>query len=137
MRKWLVFGGIAVVVVLVALVTRHTGEVSMGNRVGVVDSPTSHSLPVPPVPANRDRSRAREEFVGSAACTPCHKAQSDAYFGSHHQKALAAPGPDTKSHFDGTHFTSKLGGTTKFSFQDGTRVVHTPALGGKTATFPI
>ncbi len=42
-----------------------------------------------------------------------------------------------KARFDGTQFTSKLGGTTKFSVRDGAPYVNTPVAGGKTATFPI
>ncbi|HEY6078631.1 MAG TPA: ammonia-forming cytochrome c nitrite reductase subunit c552, partial [Polyangiaceae bacterium] len=41
-----------------------------------------------------------------------------------------------KARFDGAHFTSKLGGTTKFALRDGAPVVSTPA-GAKTETFPI
>lgn len=134
MRNRLVVSAVAIVVaVLVALATRHAGDVSIESPAGVVESSSS----LPPLPAKRARSRSREEFVGSAACTPCHKAESDAYFGSHHQKALASPSPETNSHFEGTHFRSELGGTTKFSVLEGAPMVNTPVAGGKAATFPI
>jgi predicted CXXCH cytochrome family protein len=49
-----------------------------------------------------------------------------------------APSPEVaKARFDGSHFTSKLGGTTKFALREGAPVVITPAPGGKSETFPI
>jgi len=138
MRNWLIVGGIAVALAaLLALVPRRASDASVGNRAGAAASSSSPPLPLPPAPAKRARSRAREEFVGSAACTPCHKAQSDAYRGSHHQKALVQPSPATRPQFDAKRSTSQLGGTTKFSLRDGAPVVSTPVPGGKTATFPI
>jgi predicted CXXCH cytochrome family protein len=69
---------------------------------------------------------------------PCHEAQSQAYAESHHAKALLKPSPElAKTRFDGTRFTSRLGGTTQFSLRDGAPVVSTPVPGGTTATFPI
>ncbi|HEY3499577.1 MAG TPA: cytochrome c3 family protein, partial [Polyangiaceae bacterium] len=64
--------------------------------------------------------------------------QSEAYRGSHHAKALVSPSPEmAKARFDGSHFTSKLGGTTKFALREGAPVVSTLTPGGKTETFPI
>jgi len=42
-----------------------------------------------------------------------------------------------KTRFDGSHFASKLGGTTTFALRDGAPFVSTPVAGGKTETFPI
>ena len=42
-----------------------------------------------------------------------------------------------KARFAGTHFASKLGGTTKFALRDGAPFVSTPVASGKTETFPI
>ena len=68
----------------------------------------------------------------------CHRAQSDAYLGSHHARALVTPSLEmAKVRFDGSQFSSKLGGTTKFALRDGTPVVSTQNSEGKTATFPI
>jgi predicted CXXCH cytochrome family protein len=48
------------------------------------------------------------------------------------------PGPEmAKTRFDGTHFTSKEGGTTKFALRETAPVVTTLVAGGKIATFPI
>lgn len=48
------------------------------------------------------------------------------------------PSPElAKARFDGSHFTSKLGGTTKFALREGAPVVMAPVAGGKTETFPI
>lgn len=96
--------------------------------------PTGSTTAAPPTASSSPPSRTREEFVGSAACASCHQAQSDAYLGSHHAKALVTPSTD---HFDGTRFTSKLGGTTQFSVKDGAPLVSTPLPGGKSATLPI
>jgi predicted CXXCH cytochrome family protein len=42
-----------------------------------------------------------------------------------------------EARFTGSHFTTKLGGTTKFASHDGNPVVHTPLARGGTVTFPI
>jgi predicted CXXCH cytochrome family protein len=95
----------------------------------------------PPAPsrfATHAPARGREAFVGSGACAGCHRAQGEAYAGSHHALALVKPSAEqAKARFDGSHFTSKLGGATKFSRPDGAPVVTTPVAGGKSATFPI
>jgi len=91
-----------------------------------------------PAPANQAVARGRAAFVGSAACTPCHHAQADLYSGSHHAKALVSPSQElAKERFDGSHFSSKLGGTTKFAVKDGAPVVTTPGADGKAKTLPI
>lgn len=84
--------------------------------------------------APRAVRRRREQFVGSAVCADCHRAQSDAYAGSHHAKALVKP---NLSPLEGQSFSSKLGGTTKFSVRDGAPFVNTAAPGGKTETYPV
>ena len=65
-------------------------------------------------PARADL-RGRDQFVGSATCAECHRAESDAYGGSHHAQALAKPNP---ARFQGS-FKTELGGTTRFSVRDG------------------
>jgi predicted CXXCH cytochrome family protein len=42
-----------------------------------------------------------------------------------------------KARFDGSHFTSRRGGTTKFTQREGAPVVITPVANGTTETFPI
>lgn len=132
MRNWLLLVGAVIVAVLIALLRGRSGDAPTVNSATVTTS-AAPLAPLPPAPA-----RGREGFVGSAACQPCHLAQSDAFSTSHHAKALVVPGADlAKSRFDGSQFTSKLGGTTKFSLRDGAPIVSTPVPGGKTATFPI
>lgn len=76
--------------------------------------------------------------MGSAACAACHQAQSEAYVGSHHGKALATPSPEmAKARFDGVRFTSKLGGTTAFAVGQAGPVVSSVGAGGKSQTWPI
>lgn len=132
MRHWLLLIGATAVAVLAAL---------LSGRASVAPSSGAPPVSVPPSSSSgapRSPARGRDAFVGSAACAPCHQAQSDAYLGSHHAKALVAPGPGlAKSRFDGGQLTSKLGGTTKFALQDGAPFVTTPVSPGKTASLPI
>jgi tetratricopeptide (TPR) repeat protein len=138
MRKGLTFLGIfAVVAAIVAVFSRRVDEVSTGNPTDASGSAATPAPPNPLVPANRARP-GREAFVGSAVCAPCHQTESDAYLGSHHAKALVTPSSEmAKARFDGSHFTSKLGGTTKFALREGVPVVTIPTPGGKSETFPI
>jgi predicted CXXCH cytochrome family protein len=100
--------------------------------------PSVTPVTVTPVTPSAAQVRERNEFVGSTACVPCHRAQAEAYQSSHHEKALGAPSSEmAKARFDGGHFASKLGGTTKFSLRNGAPVVSSPVSGGKRATFPI
>lgn len=135
-RKGLIVsGGALVVAAVVALVKRPSSETSPPETVNAAASASSASQSSP-VPVSRARDRGA--FVGSAACASCHRAQSDAYLGSHHEKALVTPGSELgKTRFDGTHFRSKLGGTTKFALRDGAPVVSTTGADGKTETQPI
>ncbi len=137
-RNWPILIAALVAAALVALAYgRGAGAPTTDAASGTVSSPP-HPLLAPSLPSERLAPRGREEFVGSAACAPCHRAQSDAYLGSHHAKALVTPGPEVaKARFDGGRFTSKLGGTTKFSMKDGAPSVTTPSAGGKAATLPI
>ena len=134
MRNWLILGGIVVVAALAALFVGRARD-----EVGRAGDEPPHPVFATLVPSNRAPARGREQFVGSAACVPCHRAQSEAYAESHHAKALTTPGPElAKKRFDGTHFTSRLGGTTSFSLKAaGAPVVSTPVAAGKIATFPI
>jgi len=133
-RNRLILIGVLVVAVLVALFLKRAIDAPPSIAVKVSESAVSHPTPAP----THAPARGREEFVGSAACASCHQAESTAYVGSHHEKALVVPSPElTKSHFDGTHFTSPLGGTTKFTVRDGAPAVTTPVPGGKSGTFPI
>jgi len=137
-RLILVLVGALVVAVVLALFIGRADDAPTSSPASVADSAPPHPLPAPPPSSNRALARGREEFVGSAVCTPCHQAQSDAYVGSHHAKALVTPKPEmAKARFDGSHFTSKLGGTTKFSVRDGAPFVSTPTADGKSATFPV
>lgn len=137
MRNWLIVGGIAAVAALAGLFKGPAGDGARASAAEGAASSSAHPPPEPPTPLARGQSRGREEFVGSRACTPCHQAQSTAYFGSHHERALALPNREARSHLAGTQFTSRLGGTTKFEVRDGAPVVTTPVPGGKTATLPI
>ncbi|HEX2673311.1 MAG TPA: tetratricopeptide repeat protein [Polyangiaceae bacterium] len=135
-RNWLIVVGALVVAVLVFVVTRRDAEVPAPPS--AVTSASPPPSPRSAVPANSAAGRERDAFVGSAVCAPCHQAQSEAYLGSHHAKALIAPSPElAQARFDGSQFTSKLGGKTLFSMRGDAPFVTTPVAGGKTATLPI
>ncbi len=135
MRNWLILAGAVVVAILLALATGHVASTTPG---GVAPSSAPSAVLAPLPSANPVQARNREAFVGSAACAPCHQAQSEAFLASHHEKALVAPGPElVKARFDGSHFNSKLGGATAFSLRQGAPFVSTPIPGGATAPFPI
>jgi tetratricopeptide (TPR) repeat protein len=141
MRNWLMIGVIAVAA-LVAAITRRAAEDPRSAAGVVTEDPRaispSRSLPNPAGASGRVPARGREEFVGSAVCASCHRAQSDLYQSSHHAKALVAPSRRLeKTRFDGTHFSSKRGGTTRFALRHGAPVVTTPGAGGRTETFSI
>jgi len=131
-RNWLILVGALVVAVFVAVLSRRSAEAPTPTIVA-----SASAVPVAPTPRPAP-ARSRQEFVGSAACASCHQAQSDAYLGSHHAKALLKPDADlAKTRFDGSHFASKLGGSTNFSLKDGAPLVTTPTPSGKSASFPI
>jgi tetratricopeptide (TPR) repeat protein len=88
-------------------------------------------------PSERTRP-GRADFGGSQICASCHRAQADAYLRSHHAKALVKLNPEiAHARFDGSKFTSKLGGTTKFAVHDGDPWVTTPMPNAKSEAFPI
>lgn len=132
MRNWLVLSVAVVLAAFVALVRNRPGDVEPAPHVAPADATSALAPRSPSAPA-----RGPEQFVGSAACAHCHRAQSDAYLGSHHAKALVKPDAGAKARFDGAHSSSPLGGTTTFSWRDGAPFVQTRIAGGKVATFPI
>jgi len=130
MRNWLIIAGTVAVAALSLVVTRHPSDHPTAKPAAVSNAAAA--------PTSRPVARDREAFVGSAACAACHRAQSDAYLGSHHAHALVTPSLEmAKARFDGSHFASPLGGTTKFAVQGGAPVVISPSSGGKIANFPI
>ena len=88
--------------------------------------------------ASLDRAHLREQFVGSAVCTPCHQAEAAAYAKSHHAGALVLL---TRERFEAQlkspSFSTPLGGTTRFGERNGAFEVTTPNGDGKATTFPL
>ncbi len=123
-KNWLILWSL---VVLAALFGVSKGQSD-------TDSLAASSAAPAPAPAP---AREAARFVGSAACAECHRAQSDAHRGSHHEAALATLSPADLARFDGRTFSSLLGGKTTFSLRDGAPVVSTPMPGGQTATLPV
>jgi Tfp pilus assembly protein PilF len=133
-------GALLAAAVLVALLMHRDRDV----RAWVAgDASIHHRAPPLPTPvlsgqASNALSRGRDAFVGSASCVPCHREQSKAYVGSHHEKALVVPSPSVvEARFDGSHFTSKHEGTTTFGLSDGKPVVKTLGSTGRLETFPV
>ena len=138
MRNWLIVAGALVTAALLGLVSGGAGRVVTSGPARL----TSSALPYPHTTASlateRAQVRGREGFVGSTVCAPCHQTQSEAYQKSHHARALVTPNADgANARFYGSHFTTKLGGTTTFSVRDGAPMASSPMPGGKTASLPI
>src|SRR3954452_7895666 len=99
MRNWLNLAVAVAVAALLATVIAHFGGNPGAKPADVSDTAAAHPSTTP---SSRPIARGRESFVGSAACAVCHRAQSDAYLGSHHAKALVAPSAEmAKARFDG------------------------------------
>jgi predicted CXXCH cytochrome family protein len=137
MRNRLIVFGLLIAVGVAALALQRAAEIPHSPPARTIGG-AAPSAPAQPAAARKLARRERDGFVGSAACAPCHRAESEAYLGSHHAKALVPPSPElAKARFDASHFTSKLGGTTKFSLREDGPVVSTPTGDGKIETLPI
>ena len=81
--------------------------------------------------------RLSPTFVGAAACAGCHAAETDAWRGSQHSRAMQ-PATDATvlGDFHDVSFTHK-GVATTFTRKDGRYVVRTDGPDGKRADFPI
>ncbi len=76
-------------------------------------------------------------YVGSAACTDCHRRQADDWQKSHHAMAWTQPNSDTVlGDFDETQFLHR-GITTRFGREDGQYVVHTDGPDGSMQRYPV
>lgn len=137
MRNWLIVVGCALAAVI-AVVTQRAGD-APASPSAALESPAPSAEPAPaPAPPNRVPARGRDAFVGSATCAPCHRAQSEAYFASHHANALTTPTPElVAARFDGGRFTTKQGGTTTFTRRASEPVVTTPGPNTKSETLPV
>ena len=82
-------------------------------------------------------ANATASFVGSANCKACHRAEYDAWQGSHHQLAMqTATAATVLGDFDGAEFN--YGGvTSRFYARDGGYFVFTDGADGKMAEFKI
>jgi len=137
-RNWPILTGALVIAALLGLVSGLAGRVGTPSPARVTGSSLPYPRPAASVATERASVRGREEFVGSAVCAPCHQTQSDAYQKSHHARALSKPTADgVNARFPGSHFSTKLGGTTTFSVRDGAPMLSSPMPGGNTATLPI
>ncbi|MFT3927020.1 MAG: tetratricopeptide repeat protein [Myxococcales bacterium] len=137
MRNGLVVLGFLMVVSLAACAREHAADAPSAAPQGALDKANASSPPksnAQPEPT----PRGREEFVGSQVCASCHRAQAEAYLSSHHAKALVKPSAElAKARFDGAHFNSKLGGSTRFALRDGVPEVTTAIPGGTSVRVPI
>jgi predicted CXXCH cytochrome family protein len=105
----------------------------------VAAAPRATNAPSPLAPAaTLDRARLRDQFVGSAACAPCHRSETAAYAKSHHAKALVpATSAEVSANFAASRFSTPLGGTTRFTTKNGGFEVTSPNAAGASQTFPI
>ncbi|MDJ0947375.1 MAG: multiheme c-type cytochrome [Alphaproteobacteria bacterium] len=80
---------------------------------------------------------AAADFVGRETCVACHKAQGEAWSGSHHDWAMREASEDTVlGDFDDARFTH-AGVTSRFFRKDGKYVVNTDGADGRLADFEI
>jgi tetratricopeptide (TPR) repeat protein len=99
-----------------------------------VESPVP-AVAVTPQPANTPGPAA--QYVGGAACTSCHAKETEAWLGSHHDRAMAvADEASVRGRFAGTNF-SHQGVTSTFFKRDGRFFVNTDGPDGKLADFEI
>ncbi len=76
-------------------------------------------------------------FVGRESCRPCHKAQCDAWDGSHHDLAMDRATDETVlADFNDTEFT-KDGATSRFYRRDGRFFIETTGPDGQPGEFEV
>ncbi|MCW5889867.1 MAG: hypothetical protein KIT14_04880 [bacterium] len=76
-------------------------------------------------------------WVGGAACARCHAVETKARQGSHHDRAMETPTPETvEGRFDGASFT-KDGVTSTFSRHEGAYMVRTDGPDGALHDYPV
>ena len=76
-------------------------------------------------------------YVGSAQCRDCHRAQYDAWRGSHHRRAMQTPNAATVAgNFDGATFASGTSDTT-FVERNGRYIVRTPDAAAEHTEFEV
>lgn len=94
----------------------------------VVAAPAAPPVPAVPRPA---------DWVDDAGCASCHAGAAQAWRGSHHANAMAAPTAETlKGDFRGARFVHR-GVETRFSMRDGRPVVRTDGPDGRPAEFEV
>jgi predicted CXXCH cytochrome family protein len=106
-------------------------------------SPEPASAVVAAGPSNVAPAQGRAQVVQvpghvpNATCLSCHADQAAQWRGSHHARAMAAPGPETVSaNFNATRFTDR-NGAAQFSLRDGRYGVRTEGPDGKPADFDV
>lgn len=76
-------------------------------------------------------------FVGSAACTDCHRSEAEAWAGSQHALAWTPPDADhILADFENTEFTHN-GVTTRFTHEGGTYFIETDGPDGAMTRYPV
>jgi predicted CXXCH cytochrome family protein len=102
--------------------------------VGAVRGQTDAGGPAPAPPVAIGHPAG---YAGSAACATCHAAETAAWSGSQHQKAMEPATPDTVlgdfADASSEHFGSKA----RFVKRDGRFVVETEGKDGRAAAFPV
>jgi tetratricopeptide (TPR) repeat protein len=83
------------------------------------------------------RTPPAANYVGSSACSGCHRQEYDAWRGSHHDLAMAQAGPETVlGDFNGATF-EYAGVKSRFFRRDGRYFVRTDGPDGRLAEFEI
>ena len=99
-----------------------------------VPTPTATPVPAPtPTPATVPATA----YVGTARCADCHAAETAAWRGSHHDRAMEVPSPESVlGNFDDARF-EHFGVTSRFFRRDGRYLVETEGADGEPAEFEV
>jgi len=82
-------------------------------------------------------SASKTLFVGRAVCGECHAPELAAFSGSHHDRAMETPGPQTVlGDFSGVRLTTP-DLTSQFTQRDGRYLIRTAGADHKIADFPV
>ncbi len=93
-------------------------------------------LPLSGALAQQD-DRETPAYVGSESCAGCHKGETEAWMGSHHQLAWTPPDADhVLGDFNDTSFTLN-GVTTRFTTRDGQFFIQSDGPDGEITTWPV
>ena len=101
------------------------------------EAPSPDATKAAAAPEARPVPAPAPTYVGGAACASCHASETEAWQGSHHDRAMAvASESSVLGRFDGATFRHQ-GGTSTFFRRDGKFFVNTDGPDGRLADFEV